>query len=753
MENIYSFVILLLGLLAIGDLIVGVSNDAVNFLNSAIGSKAISFRNIMIFASLGIACGAVFSSGMMEVARKGIFNPSQFYFDEIIFIFMAVMLTDILLLDFFNSLGMPTSTTVSIVFELLGAAVVMALIKITEKSGDWNELANYINTDKATQIILGILLSVFIAFTIGALIQWISRVLLSYKFEERPAAINAIFGGVSLTCIVNFILIKGIKGTPFAGMSFEILGDQTINAFIDSSPLLINVISFFFWYLITFLITKFLKWDIYKIIIGVGTFALALAFAGNDLVNFIGVPVAAYQSYEAWASSGIAPDEFTMGVLSEKVPTPTLFLLLSGIVMIVTLWFSSKAKSVVKTSLDLSNQFETKERFKPNFLSRVMVRFFIWSNQRFKQIIPEKLELKLEQSFTTVLVNKKNANTPSFDKLRASINLVVAAILISFATSLKLPLSTTYVTFMVAMGSSLADRAWGADSAVYRVAGVLNVIGGWFFTAFSAFTVCGIITYLIHIGGVEIITVLMFLILLIVGKNYVGHKNKNKALIEKEKSLQFESNSYQGVINESGDNIGFAVIKGIKIYQLIVEGLAKNKIKHLDKANKEVLKLSREIEDMRSGIFYFIRNLDEKSVSASKFYITLLGYLQDLVEDFDYLTKISSDHINNNHRKLKLSQIKELNEIQTHLKLIFNESIEAFTEKYSLKEFEDVLVQKSKTLELIDKKIERQIERTRMEETSPKNTTLYFNILIRTKEMISNKFELVGEFYDVIKKL
>lgn len=753
MENLYLYIVILLGLLAIGDLIVGVSNDAVNFLNSAIGSKAISFRNIMIFASLGIACGALFSSGMMEVARKGIFNPDQFYFNEIIFIFMAVMLTDILLLDFFNSLGMPTSTTVSIVFELLGAAVVMALIKISEKSGNWQQLNDYINTDKATQIILGILLSVFIAFTIGALVQWVSRVILSYKFEEKSPYINAIFGAVSLASIVNFILIKGIKGTPFAGMSFEFLGDQTINGFIDSSPLLINIIGFVFWYLVSLIISNVLKWDIYKIIIGIGTFALALAFAGNDLVNFIGVPVAAFQSYTAWVDSGIAAEEFGMGILTQKVTTPTLFLLLSGVVMIVTLWFSSKAKRVVKTSLDLSNQFETKERFKPNFLSRGLVRIFIVSNDAIKKIIPKALDKRLQNSFTAVLEDKKSANRASFDKLRASINLVVAAVLISFATSLKLPLSTTYVTFMVAMGTSLADRAWGADSAVYRVAGVLNVIGGWFFTAFSAFIVCGTITYLISIGGFQVIAVIIFLILLIIGKNYINHKKKSKEVVIKEMSLRFESNSFQGVVEESGDNIRFVISKGIKIYDLLVNGLSKNKIKHLDKAKKEVIKLAQEIEDMRSGIFYFIRNLDEKSVSASKFYISLLGHLQDLAEDFEYLIKISRNHVNNNHRKLKLSQIKELDEIQKNLKVISKESVEAFTEKYSIKEFEEVLVQKSKTFELIDQKIEGQIERTRMEETSAKNTTLYFNILIRTKEMVSNKFELVGEFYDVIKKL
>ena len=356
MEDLYLYTLVLLFILAIGDLIVGVSNDAVNFLNSAIGSKAISFRNIMILASLGIALGALFSSGMMEVARKGIFNPGSFYFEDIIFIFMAVMMTDILLLDFFNTLGMPTSTTVSIVFELLGAAVVMSLIKIFSDSGNLMELFTYINTDKATQIILGILLSVFIAFTIGAIVQWISRALLTHNFLNKSRLINALFGGISLAAISNFILIKGIKGTSYASIEFDFLDGQTINAFLEAYTLWVNLTSLLFWYFFSFLLTRGFKVDIYKVIIGVGTFALALAFAGNDLVNFIGVPVAAYQSYEAWVVSGIAANEFNMGVLSNKVTTPTLFLLVSGLIMVLTLWFSSKAKKVVKTSLDLSDQ-------------------------------------------------------------------------------------------------------------------------------------------------------------------------------------------------------------------------------------------------------------------------------------------------------------------------------------------------------------------------------------------------------------
>ena len=754
MDSIYLFIVILLSLLAIGDLIVGVSNDAVNFLNSAIGSKVFSFRKIMIFASVGILFGALSSSGMMEVARKGIFNPGAFFFDEIIFIFMAVMMTDILLLDFFNTIGLPTSTTVSIVFELLGAAVVMAIIKIAKSDQLLSDLSTYINTEKATQIILGILLSVFIAFSIGALVQWISRIIYTFNFEKKPSWLNSLFGGVALAAIFNFILIKGIKGTPYSNMELELLNSQTINSFIEGNLLSVQIISFILWFFFSVLI-NFIKWDIYKIIIGVGTFALALAFAGNDLVNFIGVPIAAFQSYKAWLGSGVSAESFSMIQLTQKVQTPTIFLFASGTIMIVTLWFSSKAKKVVKTSLDLSNQYGTRERFKPNFLSRILVRIFINLNEIIKNAIPEKTQLVLNNSFKQIRPkgNINASNIPEFDKLRASINLVVASVLISFATSLKLPLSTTYVTFMVAMGTSLADRAWSSDSAVYRVSGVLNVIGGWFLTAFSAFTVGGIIVYLLNIGGVQVIAVIMFIILLIIGKNYVSHRKENKSVREEEIALIVESNSFQGVIDQSGSTIELVLKKSYKVYKLIILGLSTNDLEPLEKAKKNSKKLQNSIEDLKGNLFYFVRNLEESSLQASTFYIELLGYLHDLSEDLTYLAKISYDHLNNNHRKLTFSQIKDLLLIEESVNKIFKEGKEAFNSIQNQKEFEEVLFEKNNSFGLIESKINTQIERTRSEETSPKNTTLYFNFLIRTKDLITHKYELVEKYYGVVKKL
>ncbi|MGA1776956.1 MAG: inorganic phosphate transporter, partial [Flavobacteriaceae bacterium] len=626
---------------------------------------------------------------------------------------------------------------------------------IVESGQLLSELNTFINTEKATQIILGILLSVFIAFTIGALVQWLSRILFTFNFEKKSTWLNSLFGGLALAAIFNFILIKGIKGTPFSNMELEVLNNQTINGFIEYNLFAVQLFGFAFWYLFSTEVIYFFKWDIYKIIIGVGTFALALAFAGNDLVNFIGVPIAAFQSYEAWVNSGIAAESYSMAQLSQRVATPTLFLFASGIVMILTLWFSSKAKKVVKTSLDLSNQYSTRERFKPNFLSRSLVRFFIFCNDQIKTLLPKKFIIALDHSFEKLPLNtnQNRVSAPEFDKLRASTNLVVAAVLISLATSLKLPLSTTYVNFMVAMGTSLSDRAWSSDSAVYRVAGVLNVIGGWFLTAFCAFSVGGIIVYLLYIGGIQVVAVIMFIILLIIGKNYINYRKERKAVLEEDRALIVESNSYQGVIDETGSTIELVLKKSLNIYQLLISGLSTNEFKPLSKGKLKAKKLQGEIEELKGGLFYFIRNLEESSVYASTFYIDLLSYLNYLSEDLIYLAKISHDHVNNNHRKLTFTQIKELLLIQESIIKIFKEGKEAFSLKQDQAEFEDVLLEKNKFFELIESKINIQIERTRGEESSPKNTTLYFNFLIRTKDLITHKFELVEKYYSVVKKL
>ncbi|MEN8790083.1 MAG: inorganic phosphate transporter, partial [Flavobacteriaceae bacterium] len=570
MENIYLIMVIALAGLAVADLVVGVSNDAVNFLNSALGSKALSFKTIMIVASLGIACGAIFSSGLMEVARKGIFNPGEFYFNEIMFIFMAVMITDILLLDFFNTLGMPTSTTVSIVFELLGAAVAMALIKIAADGGSFTEVVNYINTTKALQIILGILLSVVVAFSIGAVVQWVSRVLLTYNFEKKAKWVGALFGGLALAAITYFIFMKGIKGTPYASEEFDLIGGVTIKDFLEDQVLIIVAISLVIWTVLSFLLINLAKINIYKLIIGVGTFALALAFAGNDLVNFIGVPIAAYQSYEAWSVSGVAATEFSMEVMAQKVPTPTLLLFIAGLIMVVTLWLSKKARYVTETEINLARAGESKERFQPNMLSRNLVRFTLMASRYTNTVVPDAILNKVNSRFSRNVIRLPKGKThelPAFDMVRAAVNLMVASILISIATSYKLPLSTTYVTFMVAMGTSLADRAWGTESAVYRVAGVLNVIGGWFMTAIIAFLAAATILSIISFGKGAAIAILLFVAILLLARNYISHKKRVTAQREEDSLFRSESSSVQGVIEESAQNISNVIKRSSKLYR------------------------------------------------------------------------------------------------------------------------------------------------------------------------------------------
>ncbi|MDB4108518.1 inorganic phosphate transporter [Flavobacteriaceae bacterium] len=749
MENIYLYMIIALAFLAIADLVVGVSNDAVNFLNSAIGSKAISFKTIMVVASIGVAVGAIFSSGMMEVARKGIFNPGEFMFDEIMIIFMAVMITDILLLDFFNSLGMPTSTTVSIVFELLGAAVAMALIKIGANGGDFSEVINYINTSKASQIIFGILLSVFVAFSIGAMVQWVSRLLLSYDFQKKASWVGALFSGIALTAITYFIFMKGLKGTSYAKQSFDIIGGGTVKDFLENEVLSIVFVSSILWSLLSYFLIVVVKTNIYKLIIIVGTFALALAFAGNDLVNFIGVPVAAYNAFLEWSASGVSASEFPMDVLASKVPTNNWLLFGAGMVMVITLWFSTKAKNVVKTSLDLSSQGETKERFQPNALSRGFVRLAMGASNLTARVLPTSWQAKIETQFeqpVIKLTSNKVHELPAFDLVRAAVNLMVAAVLISIATSYKLPLSTTYVTFMVAMGTSLADRAWSAESAVYRVAGVVNVIGGWFFTAFSAFSAAALVAYLLNLNLEVMFPILLLTAIVLLIRSSIVHSKKTKEIASDDRLKKTESSSVQGVITESAENIANVLKRGKKIYAAAFNGLAQQDLDALKKNKKQIIKLSDEVDDLRDNIFYFIKNLDESSVGASNFYILILGYLQDMTQSLTYITKVSHKHVNNNHKKLKFNQIKELSQINDSIQQLFSDAMQAF-KSGSFEKIESIINSKNEISTILKSNIEIQVKRTRTEESSPKNTTLYFSLLLETKDLLNATTGLLEEYH------
>lgn len=516
MEAFYLFIVIFLFILAIFDLMVGVSNDAVNFLNSAIGSKAASFKIIMSVAAAGILIGACMSNGMMEIARNGIYQPEHFFFAEIMCILLAVMLTDVVLLDVFNSMGMPTSTTVSMVFELLGGSFALALMKST--SGDLG-LGEYLNTDKALSVIIAIFVSIAIAFFFGTLVQWIARVIFSFNYKSKSKYTIGIFGGIAITTIFYFIVIKGLKGSSL--MTPEYAG--WIN---QNTAMLVGACLIFF--TIFMQILHYFKINVLKIIVLLGTFALALAFAGNDLVNFIGVPLAGYSSYtDLMAQNGAAnPDTYLMTSLLGSAQTPWYFLVGAGGIMVYSLLTSKKAHNVVKTSVDLSRQDEGEENFGTTPMARTLVRISLNISNNVMKIVPESAKAWIDTRF------RKDeaiiADGAAFDLVRASVNLVLASLLITLGTSMKLPLSTTYVTFMVAMGSSLADRAWGRDSAVYRITGVLSVVGGWFLTAGAAFIICFFVTLIIYYGGSIAIIILIAAAVISLVRSQILYKNKKK---------------------------------------------------------------------------------------------------------------------------------------------------------------------------------------------------------------------------------
>ena len=752
MEQLYIFMLVALFFLAITDLVVGVSNDAVNFLNSAVGSHAATLRTILIIASIGVAVGAIFSSGLMEVARKGIFDPGQFYFDEIMIIFISVMITDILLLDLFNSLALPTSTTVSIVFELLGAAVAVAFIKIIQADGSMTDIGNYINGAKATEIILGILLSVAIAFTVGAIVQWFSRMLFSFHFEKRMKWVGGLFGGIAISAITFFILIKGIKG-------ISVIPDSFLTV-VNDNQWIILLASFALFGVLSQIIVNFTRFNLLKIIILIGTFALALAFAGNDLVNFIGVPIAAYQSYELWHASyeatGVLPSEFAMDSLGGKVETPTILLVFAGIIMVVTLWLSKKARSVMYTEINLARSGEASEKFEPNFLSRIIVRASVNLNGALKMVIPNKMQEVISDNFNKPMEKKaKTHDEPAFDMVRAAVNLMVASILISIATNMKLPLSTTYVSFMVAMGTSLADKAWGRESAVYRVAGVFNVIGGWFVTALVAFTAAAIFATLIYFGKIYALVGLLLLAAALIIRSFLVYRNtekEKKAVAKIDRSSLITINE---LISESSDNIS-NVIGGVnQIYTGTIDNLGLQDLKKLKKYKKKLSGLEEEVDTLKGDIFYFIKSLDESSVAASKFYILILDYLQDMIQSIGYISKNSYAHVNNNHRNLKFNQIRDLKRIDKRLQELFDR-IKADFENKSFENIQDIIEEHNELLDYVSSLIEKQVERIRSTETSPKNTKLYFSLLLETKDLIKgtvNLLSLFSEFHANYSKI
>ncbi|KUG26123.1 putative low-affinity inorganic phosphate transporter [hydrocarbon metagenome] len=724
----YLVVVIVLFILAISDLVVGVSNDAVNFLNSAIGSRVAPRHVIMIVASLGILVGTTFSSGIMEVARKGIFNPEMFYFSDIMIVFLAVMLTDVLLLDLFNTFSLPTSTTVSIIFELLGASVAIASIKVIEKNGGIEELIAYINTSKALAIITGILISVVISFTVGAVIQFFVRFSFTFDYMKRIRRYGGIWGGFALSFIIYFIMIKGAKGSSF------LTADQ-MNWIIEHSWEIL-VVSFLTFGIIFQFLAITTKINILKPIVLAGTFALALAFAANDLVNFIGVPLAGFSSYII-ASTSSDPSNLMMEALREPVTTQTILLLAAGTIMVITLWFSKKAQSVTKTEVNLGRQFEGFERFESSLLSRVIVRMGLAVGDTYKKITPLSLQRLIQRRMDkTKSVTEKFADgkPPAFDLLRASVNLMVASVLISFATSLKLPLSTTYVTFMVAMGTSFSDKSWGRESAVYRVNGVLTVIGGWFFTAFMAFTVSALFAGLIYYGGIFVIVALLAIATFVIFRTHIFHKIRSAEEEESEKALGDEDKSGEDAMIK-------CVAKTQKFLDLVdkiiansLDGLAAGDRERLKKLKKDSKKIRKQADSITSTIFKTIQLLEESEIKEDHRFGKIIASVQEISNNVTALVSRIYNHIDNNHSKPIKEQVHELNQLE---KLLSSE-IEIAINILSTKEFEQtdeidkVLSELKKDIKKFDK---NQFARIKKKLTSTRSSMLFISILGDTENI------------------
>jgi phosphate/sulfate permease len=739
METVYLIIVILLFILAASDLVVGVSNDAVNFLNSAVGSKVASFKVIMLIAAVGILIGAVFSSGMMEVARKGIFNPGEFYFSEIMIIFMAVMVTDVLLLDAYNTLGLPTSTTVSIVFELLGAAVGMASIKLMLSEGNMN-IGQFINSSKALAIISGILLSVGVAFTVGAIIQYITRIAFSFNFEKRIKYIGAIWGGIAFTALTYFILIKGAKGASF--MSVD------IKSWISDNSLLIIVCSLIGWTILLQLLYWLFRINILKIIVLVGTFSLAMAFAGNDLVNFIGVPIAGYNSWEIYTSSQVGnPDGLLMSALGGKVPTPEAFLLAAGVIMVITLYFSKKARSVLKTSIDLSRQDEGEERFRPTWISKVLVRSSLQASNNIKKYLPKYFIRTIEKQFEPKREKVAIKDAPAFDLIRASVNLTVASVLIAFGTSLKLPLSTTYVTFMVAMGTSLADNAWGRESAVYRISGVMTVIGGWFLTALSAFTVAFIVVYVFHYGGLYSMFGMIALVAYIIYRSHAYHK---KSMSEEDDDSEVVDNlSRENIADKSINTITKNLKNVITSYKSIIDALEKEDNKKLKKIKRELDSISAKTKYLKDHINIIVDKLKEGSEDTAYYFVQVLDFMREMLHSISFICGPAFEHVDNNHKPLISEQIEELRKLYNSLDNIISD-IATSIESGDYSSQDRIQSQLTGIIDIIEQSNKKQIKRIKNSVVGTKNSMLFMNIINESKHLALHAVNLYKSQRDFV---
>lgn len=734
MEIVYFSFILFLFMLAIFDLVVGVSNDAVNFLNSAIGAKVARFRTILIIASIGVFVGATLSNGMMDIARHGIFQPQMFSFNDLLCIFLAVMVTDVVLLDVFNTLGMPTSTTVSMVFELLGGTFILSLLKIATDETGLLGFDDLLNTDKALSVILGIFLSVAVAFIFGTLVQWLSRLIFTFNYTSKLKWKIGIFGGIATTCILYFALLKGLKDSSFMTPEY--------NAWIKENTMYL-VGGCFVVSTILMQVFHWCKINVFKIVIFMGTFALALAFAGNDLVNFVGVPLAAYSAYQDFAANGAGQaDTFMMGSLNESAKTPFIFLFLSGVVMVYALATSKKAHNVVKTSVDLSRQDEGEEMFGSSRVARSIVRGANNVNDFFSKYTPKPLVRWIDARF-----NKDEAilaQGAAFDLVRASINLVLSGLLIALGTSLKLPLSTTYVTFIVAMGSSLADRAWSRESAVFRITGVLNVIGGWFLTAGIAFSACALVTIAMYYGGAVVMALFVFVAVFILIKSNFSTKRKEEA--------DYEEQLFKGIMNAKDKAECWGLLKKHvcatqqemldfvwKTYEDVVNGFVDEDLKTLRRAVKRIDAEKSRRKKLRQRELVGMRRIDKRiSLEKNTWFHLASNSGEQMLYCLKRMSEPCKEHVDNNFNPLSRECVEEILPVKKKIVDYLMRS-ERIVEDQDYEHIDALLAEEEAYKQKLSEMRRAQEDRIQMDLSQGLKVSLvYLNLLQETQELLSN---------------
>lgn len=720
MSPLFTVIIIILVILAVIDLIVGVSNDAVNFLNSALGSKVAGVKTILVVASLGILIGVITSNGMMEVARNGVFHPEMFTFNEVMFLFVGMMMSDVILLNTFNTLGLPTSTTVSLIFELLGAAVAVAMFKVWNDSAlTVSDIGSFINSGKALVMISGILISVVLSFAVGSIIMYFSRILFTFRYSNAMKKWGTAWCGISVVGIIYFALIKGLKSSgliPPEGYQYI-----TDHIWLILGGLWITITALLF-------VAQKLNVNILKFTILSGTFALALAFAGNDLVNFIGVPMAGIDSYMLALNHGST--DMTMEALASSAPVHLWILIISGLIMIVTLFVSKSAMKVAATQLNLSSQNAEEERFGSTGASRAIVRTAIGINHIYNSIIPEGIKRRIDKAFTPL--SEEERKDVSYDNIRAVVNLTAAAILICAGTSLKLPLSTTYVVFMVAMGSSLADRAWGRDSAVYRISGVMVVISGWFVTALAGFTIAVVIVTLLMWGGWIALLIIAILCGYALCHNLI-FKSKRKEIEDKP---MFNAGAKETDVLFSCTEYVCKTMEEISsIYNhMLVAIFTENR-----RVLKETVEQSEAIylvaHKKKIGVLSTLKKLQEQNIETAHFYVQVVDYLDEVSKALLHCTRPAYEHIENNHRSLNEEQIIDLKVVNDSVDEIFNK-INEMLRNHDFSNIGEIMTMRESLFGIIAESIKNQIKRLKTEDMSTKASALYLNILNETKNMV-----------------